>query len=112
MERGVSGQVQDVTRTADVTQGAPQGNDQMPTEQRAEPRVLLERGLSWACPHTRSCYSFPFSRTTLTLGEGLRALHGTGAREAKAVQGEHTWDLLWERLRRNFWKLQLFLQGH
>lgn len=49
-----------MTRTADVTQGAPQGNDQMPTEQRAEPWVLLERGLSWACPHARSCYSFHF----------------------------------------------------
>lgn len=44
---GVSGQeaapeqVQDVTRTAGVT-SAPQGSDQMLTEQRAEPRLLLE----------------------------------------------------------------------
>lgn len=63
-----------------------------------------------------SLYSFPFARTTLTAGERLRPSRGTekkdGEPKLQSTQRKRTWGLLWEWLRRNFWKLHLFLQEH
>lgn len=65
--------------------------------------------------YTPELISHHISRTILTAGESLRLWHRTKNNEKpkpQSTERNRTWDLFWEWLRRNLWKLHLFLQEH